>query len=205
MGKPRGQRTKQFKKAIRIICPGVIERAYFQALKDDRFRGLLISIEPKLGQADKFEKVFKAIVNDYADGVPIPCFYVNDMDAIIAQGMLEKYQTAKGKAIKASNEMLTMIETMPCIEYWFLLHDHYTTKYYPSYESMKKDVRDAIPDYDKNVAWAKKIYGILKDRIDIAIERSKMSMDNLKKGDVACSYTNMHELIEQLDELFSKR
>jgi hypothetical protein len=205
VGKPRGQRTKPFKKAIRIICPGEIERGYFQALKDDRFRGLLISIEPKLGQADKFEKVFKGIIKDYIDDVPLPCFYVNDMDAIIAQDMLEKYKKAKGKALEASNGMLTMIETMPCIEFWFLLHYTYVAKYYPSYESIKKDVRNAIPDYDKNEAWAKKIYAILKDRIDIAIERAKMSMNNLQKGEGACSYTNMHELIEQLVELFSKR
>lgn len=204
MAKPRGQRTKPFKKVIRIICPGEIEKVYFQALKHDRFRGLSITIKPKLGQADKFEKVFQDIVKNYAEGESIAYFYVNDMDAIIAQDMLEKYKKAKGKALKASNGMLTMIETIPCIEYWFLLHYIYTTKHYPSYESMKKDVRDAIPDYDKNEAWAKKIYGILKDRIGIAMANSRKSTENKQKDEGACSYTNMHVLIEQLDALLER-
>lgn len=205
MAKPRSQRTKPFKKPILIYCPGEIEQGYLYALKDDRYRGSGIVIKPKLGHADNFTEVFKDIVKDYADGESIAYFYVNDMDAIIAQDMLEKYQKAKGKAMKATQGMLAMIETMPCIEYWFLLHNRYTTKYYSSYESMKKDVRDAIPDYDKNEAWARKIYGILKDRIDIAIERAIMSMDNLRKGEGACSYTNMHELIEQLDALLVEK
>lgn len=202
--KSRKHGTKPFQKPILIICPGEIERGYLQSLKDDRYRGMTIKIEPKLGQADKFENVFESIKKDYAEGVPRTCFYVNDMDAIIAQSTLAKYQKERGKALKASQGMLTMIENMPCIEYWFLLHDHYTTKYYPSYESMKNDICKAIPDYDKNDAWAKKIYGMLVSRIDTAIKHSKKSTENKQTDEGACSYTNMHELIEQLDVLFKK-
>lgn len=204
MSKQREQSKKAFKKTILIICPGEIEQGYFQSLKMDRYCGLQITIEPRLGKADRFEKVFKRIIQDYGDGMPGTCYYVNDMDAIIAQSLLDKYQKVKEKALQASQGMLTMIETMPCFEYWFLLHELFTTKCYPSYESLKKDIRDAIPDYDKNEAWAKKIYDILKDKIDFAMANSRKSTENKRNNEGACSYTNMHELIEHLDRMFSK-
>jgi len=204
MSKQRGQSKKAFQKPILIICPGDIEQGYFQSLKMDRYCGLAITIKPRLGQADKFEKVFKGIIQDYADGMPRTCFYVNDMDAIIAQSLLDKYQKAKEKALKASLGMLTMIETMPCIEYWFLLHELFTTKCYSSYGSLKKDLRDTIPDYDKNEAWAKKIYDILKDKTEFAMANSRKSTENKQNNEGACSYTNMHELIEHLDRMFGK-
>ncbi|MCB5269484.1 MAG: RloB family protein [Candidatus Cloacimonadaceae bacterium] len=204
MAKPRSKNTKPFKQSILIICPGEIEQGYIQSLKNDRYHGLSISIEPRLGKADAFEKVFNLLQQEYFGDAQVTCFYVNDMDAIIEQDKLNRYQNLRKNALKASRGKLTMIESMPCIEFWFLLHFIYTTKYYPSYDSLLNVVRGNIPDYEKNKPWAKKIYAFLRDRTNTAIKHSKECMHNKQSCEGACSFTNMHELIEQLDELMSK-
>ncbi len=205
MGKPRPQKIKPYKQSILIICPGEIEQGYVRSLKDDKYRGLSISIEPRLGKADDFDKVLKRLEKEYSVAEPRTCFYLNDMDAIIAQGKLDKYQIARSKELKASKGKLRIIESMPCIEFWFLLHYLYTTKCYPSYDSIKSDVRRKIPGYDKNEAWANKIYATIKDNTDTAIANAKKVMSVKNSGEGACSYTNMHELLEQLDEIMRMR
>lgn len=201
MSKPRRQKTKSFKKTYRIICPGKTETAYFNSLKEDRYPGISISIEPKLGKADKYEDVFEDLRRDLSFKEPSPrCFFINDMDAIVVQSKLKQYLADKAKTIKASKGALTVIESMPCIEFWFLLHYRYTDKRFPTYNSLKPDLLKAIPQYAKTEEVSRIIYSILKDKIDKAMENAAKTMKKKESCEGDCSYTNMHELIKFLDE-----
>jgi len=126
------------------------------------------------------------------------------MDAIIAQDDLYRYMAEKRKILKASHEDLIIIESMPCIEIWFLLHAPYSDRYYPSYDSLKQELRKIVPGYDKNDFWAKNIYLKLKDRTEEATQNAKKTMLKKESSDGACSYTNMHELIQKLNELHAQ-
>lgn len=206
MGKARKQNTKSFKKSILIICPGITEQGYISSLKADKYRGLHIDLEPKLGKADKYGDVFCLLRKEYSNPqIARICIYVNDMDAIKAQGKMNNYLEDKNRTLRASNEELKVIESMPCIELWFLLHYHYTDRYYPSYDSLKQELRKTIPGYEKNEQWASKIYSILKDNTAAAVQNADKTMKKKEFSEGNCSYTNMHELIYMLDELFTKQ
>lgn len=202
MKKRRNQATKGFRKSVLVVCPGKTEQGYIKSVKDDRYRGMHIDLVPKLGKADKFSAGFDFIKGEYSRGEPNRiCIYVNDMDSIVAQDRKKQYEEAKHKALKASRGELKVIESMPCIEFWFLLHFYYTSKYYPTFESLKQEIKKSIPSYDKTEVWAQKIYSILKDNTDAAICNSKKSMAQKLCNEGDCSYTNMHELFETLDEI----
>lgn len=206
MSKPRKQRTKRFKKSIRIICPGLTEREYFDALRSDRYTGLRIDVEPKLGRADKYDEVFEDLRRDFRPKEPSPpCFFVNDMDAIIAQAKYQDYRDDKAKTIKASKGALTVIESMPCIEFWFLLHYIYTDKYFPSYESVRAAFPKELSNYEKTQKCCSKIYPILRDKMDKAMRNAARTMKRKASCEGDCSYTNMHELIEKLDVIYNER
>jgi len=203
MGNLRKQKTKPFRKSILIICPGITEQGYIEALKADRYSGLTIEIVPKLDKADRFEDVFAVIKKEFAHGSPPrTCFYVNDMDAIIAQNKLSRYDSEKEKAMKVANAKLIVIESMPCIEFWFLLHFIYKDKIYASYENLKHDLRKEIAGYDKNSLWASKIYSIIKDKTSEAIKNAALTVKKKDCSNGACSYTNMNELIEMMDRIY---
>lgn len=206
MSKPRRQKTKSFKQSIRIICPGLTEREYLDALRAERYTGLTIIIEPKLGKADKYDEIFEDLRRDSSLNEPSPpSFFINDMDAIVAQSKLKQYLADKGKTIKASKGALAVIESMPCIEFWFLLHYIYTDKYFPSYESVRAAFPKELFTYEKTQKCCSKIYPILRDKMDKAMRNAARTMKRKASCEGDCSYTNMHELIEKLDLMYNER
>ena len=126
------------------------------------------------------------------------------MDTIKAQGKMSNYLNDKNRTLKASREDLSIVESMPCIEIWFLLHYPYNDRYYPSYDSLKKAIRKAIPGYKKDKQWAGIIYSKLKDKIKLASKNAALTMKKKESCELDCSYTNMHELISKLDELYAQ-
>jgi hypothetical protein len=205
VGKARKQKTKSFKKSVLIICPGITEKGYISSLRADRYRGLHIDLEPKLDKADKYSEVFCLLRKEYSTPKTARiCIYVNDMDTIKAQGKMKDYLDDMNKTVRASNDKLKIIESMPCIEFWFLLHYQYTDRCYPSYDSLKQTIRKVIPYYEKNEQWARKIYSILEDKTNIAVKNADRTVTKKESGEGDCSYTNMHELISKLDELYAQ-
>ncbi len=202
MSKARKQKTKSFKQSVLIVCPGLTEKGYINALKKDRYKGMSIEVIPKLGHADRFQDVFRSLREEfkYAKDSRL-CFYLNDLDAISAQCKLAVYEQDRDKTIRASCGKLTVVDSMPCIEFWFRLHFTYTDRYYANWISLKPELRKFITDYDKNTAWAKRIYNDLKDRIDEAITNSEKTIQVKKTCGRDCSYTNMYELLKVLDGL----
>lgn len=202
MSRSRKQNAKSFKKSILIICPGLTEKGYLSSMKVDRYKGLAIELEPKLGKADKFNEVFRFLREEYSDpSTARICIYVNDMDTILSQRKTSEYLADKRRTQKVSRDELKVIETMPCIEYWFILHDHYTDKYYPSYDSLKQDMKKIADNYEKNEHWAGKIYSVLKNNLTRAIQNAEKTMSKKDSCEGDCSYTNMHELVQLLDEI----
>ena len=119
MGRIKRQGSKPFNRPILIYCPGETEREYLRSLSADRYSGLDIVIKPKLGHADKYEEVFEDVRKDFSPKEPSPpCFFVNDMDAIVDQSKLGEYNQAKTDTISALEGTFTVIESMPCIEFF---------------------------------------------------------------------------------------
>lgn len=89
-----------------------------------------------------------------------------------------------------------------CFEYWVLLHFENTTREFSKCDDIISYIkRKYFPEYDKS----KNSFELLKDKMDIAIERAKglikslkSDLDSGKKVYELDVYTNVHELVETI-------
>ncbi|ALQ07754.1 RloB family protein [Pseudoalteromonas fuliginea] len=93
------------------------------------------------------------------------------------------------------------IKSVPCFEFWLLLHFTYTTasivkagKKSPGDKTLQK-LKQFLPDYSKG---AKNTFSQLEDKLNVGIRNSKKSLEESLKTGCDNPSTNMHELVEFL-------
>ena len=150
----RKQKNKPTKYQVAIVGEGVTEWHYFNDLKQEN--KFPYKISPELPKSSNYKYIFRKAVQLIEEGYD-KVYCVLDVD-IFKQDKKEeqKYLNEKRKLNKNTN--ISIIETMPCIEYWFLLHFiEFSAKIYPSYDSLEKTLKKFLPDYEKSSAYLKKI------------------------------------------------
>lgn len=206
--KPRkNKHTKPFKKSVLIYCEGDTEKNYLDSLKADRYKGLSIKTSPDLIGSSCFKKGFKyieQILTDNPEESYSLIFYVLDLDVIRNQGKTNEYKKAKAKLeqLVGTHDRLYVIESMPCIEFWFYLHYDDKDSLLINYEEAKKKLKAYLSDYEKTNLYSSRIYLKIKDKLATAIENSSKIV---KKGNRVpgqeYSYTLMHEIIDKLNNI----
>lgn len=97
-----------------------------------------------------------------------------------------------------------VINSVPCFEYWLLLHFEYTTKPYEcegkrsSCDVVTKDLKKFLVNYKKN---CKGVYSRIKDKMNDAICNSKKSLKSANINDTDNPTTQVHELVEYLQNI----
>ncbi|QXN62316.1 RloB family protein [Serratia fonticola] len=93
------------------------------------------------------------------------------------------------------------VRSVPCFEYWLLLHFTYTTKAYeglPSNSSgtqVVSELKNYIPDYGKGM---KGVFINLSGQLDFAINNSKRAVRAANDSGSENPSTYVHELVEYL-------
>jgi len=96
------------------------------------------------------------------------------------------------------------INSVPCFEYWLLLHFKFTTKPFSlsgsrsSCDYLVRDLKEYLNDYSKG---ASGLYKKLKDKTAEAISRSKRALDQAREAGTDNPTTHIHELVEYLSKL----
>lgn len=117
----------------------------------------------------------------------------------------ELYQQALNKIanIKPSEVFFTAI-SIPCFEYWLLLHFVKTTKPYNNTENKSIgdnvliELKKYIPNYKKN---SEDIFFLLKNKLEAAISNAKYARDEAIKNNTDNPSTSVFELVEFLINL----
>ncbi len=198
--------TRALKKSIRIICEGETEQNYLSSMRVDRFKEKRIKIQPELprktgwnGLLDMVER----ILDDSSNSNVITVFCVIDMDTILSQNQMDRYDSKKSMLQKRAAKKaipLFFIESMPCIEFWFLLHFIDTDRYHPNYESIEPKIKEYIPSYSKKKEFTRTIFSQLKQHSSTAISRSIQINSKERLEREKYSFTKMNELISRIDE-----
>lgn len=96
------------------------------------------------------------------------------------------------------NTSMMAITSIPCFEFWLLLHFDYTTRPYAGSggrspcDEVIADLKTHLPGYTK----AKKdIYGITKERIEGAIGASKAVLAAAERNEIDNPSTKVHQLV----------
>lgn len=110
----------------------------------------------------------------------------------------------RAKTLKPAN-VFRSIPSVPCFEYWYLLHYEYTTQQFM--RTGTKSPADRLIGLLKKDHWrdyAKAGKGVIKNlngRLSDAVSRSKMALDECIKNQTDHPSTLVHEVVEHLKSM----
>lgn len=174
---------------ITIIGEGATERYYFTHLK--RLRGYNYICKPRNFTEQTFDEMQKQIDRVLADNGIAVCVFDADVtrtrpaEKIKCDDMRRKY---------AKNPSVILCDSMPSIEFWFLLHYLNTNRYFATSDDVITVLRRFIPDFSKHQSFLSKetwVSDLLSDN------RLNTALDNANAISIEGeSYSNLPKLFE---------
>lgn len=153
---------------ITIIGEGATERYYFTHLK--RLRGYNYVCKPRNFTEQTFDEMQKQIDRVLADNGIAVCVFDADVTRTRPAEKI-KYDDMRRKYAK--NPSVILCDSMPSIEFWFLLHYLNTNRYFATSDDVITMLRRFIPDFSKHQSFLSKEAWVLEliadNRIDKAI------------------------------------
>jgi hypothetical protein len=179
-------------KKIAVVGEGETEWFYFNDLKDSE--SLKFELKPQLPQHTSYKSIFKKSEQLLKEGFD-KVYCVLDLDTVLKDSVqTNRYFSEKQKIVKKYREKLLILESNPCIEYWFLLHYIYTSCSHHSCENILTDLRKYLCNYEKKQKYLSDIYSKLKDKLETAkIYGEKSIKERERKGDLHCSFTEIQK------------
>lgn len=176
---------------ITIIGEGATERYYFTHLK--RLRGYNYICKPRNFTEQTFEEMQKQIDRVLVDNGIAVCVFDADVTRTRPAEKL-KYEDMQRRY--ANNSAVLLCDSMPSIEFWFLLHYLNTNRYFATSDDVISVLRRFIPDFSKHQSFLSKetwVAALLSDnRLATAISTANMI------GMEGESYSNLFKLFEFL-------
>lgn len=188
-------KIRELKAKILILCEGLTEKNYFNAMKED-FR-LPKTIGVDVFQSNKVDckgVVEESIKKAKREGFE-KIFVVFDHDN----------QPKREEAFKlAYNKKIKVIFSSICFESWYLFHFKNSTKAFTSEEVLEKELKKCagMENYEKNDF---KHYSILKEKLTIAKSNAKKIRLSVIENNYGVEifnlnpYTNVDELVDYLE------
>jgi hypothetical protein len=188
---------------VAIVGEGETEWFYFSNMRQvERFS---FKVAPDLPKHSDYKSIIKTARKKRDEGYDV-VFCVLDLDRIITNDTDKNGYLAE-KAKTKANKGIEFIETMPCIELWFLLHflENYSSKVYLDYNQVSIPLKRHIPNYEKTAKFLKSInlYEYLSDKGDSNLANEFATRLEEEKNDSDNSlfnYTQIHSLISRLKE-----
>lgn len=146
-----GKERELKRSRITVIGEGLTERWYFEHLR--AIKGYRYDCKPRFFTHQSYEEMINLI--DWViqnDGIAV-C--VCDADITRKdEGRRRKLQEMKKKY--ASNKRVLICDSMPSIEFWFLIHFANTSKYFKDADAIIMILKKFIPSYDKTSTFLEK-------------------------------------------------
>jgi hypothetical protein len=199
----RETKPRPAKFQVAIVGEGETEWFYFSNMRQNE--NFNFKVAPDLPKHSDYKSIIQTARNKRDEGYDL-VFCVLDLDRIITNDTEKKgYNLEKSKT--KANKGIEFIETMPCIEFWFLLHflKTYSSKVYLDYNQVKIPLRNYISDYEKTAKFLKpiRLYEYLNkngnfdkaNEFAIRLEEEKEESDN-----PLFNFTQINNLINRLKE-----
>ncbi|WP_304647557.1 RloB family protein [uncultured Duncaniella sp.] len=153
---------------ITIIGEGATERYYFTHLK--RLRGYNYVCKPRNFTEQTFDEMQKQIERVLADNGIAVCVFDAD---VTRTRPAEKAKFEDLKRKYADNPAVILCDSMPSIEFWFLLHYLNTNRYFATSDDVIDALHRYMPNFSKHQSFLSKetwVSELLADnRLDTAI------------------------------------
>jgi len=161
---------------------------------------LNIEIKPRFFGNKSMQQMVKLIEAAVSRKIPVICLYDEDVSQ---WDEVEKQRMADMRK-KYSKEDVLFVNSMPSIEYWFLLHFEETNKFFGTSKAVIQDLTKYISDYKKEKQYLEKdkwTTHLCDDgKMELAYYRAK------KFGIKGESYTRFPLVLEKLlPKMFPKK
>lgn len=177
---------------ITIIGEGATERYYFTHLK--RLRGYNYVCKPRNFTEQTFDEMRKQIERVLADNGIAVCVFDAD---VTRTRPAEKAKFEDLKRKYADNPAVILCDSMPSIEFWFLLHYLNTNRYFATSDDVINALHRYMPNFSKHQSFLSKeswVSELLADnRLDTAIVNANTI------GTEGESYSRLSDLFEIVD------
>ena len=200
-------------KAFAFVVDGDTEVWYLQMLKRNE-RKLNINIEPKLPSKKSISEQYKMVEQLAEDYTKV--FWIVDYDTIIKETRESKKGTETSEQLfirlkekVEKNENAIVIVNNPCIEFWFLLHFEKTNKLFTDCNSVERQLKKHIKDYEKTRKYFTKqdndIYLKLKKQLKEGIKNStSLKFDKTNTNKAICEM-NLFFNISEIDKVIAPK
>lgn len=176
---------------ITIIGEGATERYYFTHLK--RLRGYNYICKPRNFTEQTFDEMQKQIDRVLADNGIAVCVFDAD---VTRTRSAEKTKFEDMKRRYANNPAVILCDSMPSIEFWFLLHYLNTNRYFATSDDVIIVLRRYISNFCKHQSFLSKEVWVSELLTDGKMNQAIIRAKELNAGE---SYTNLHLLFNELD------
>lgn len=176
-----------------IIGAGITEQWYFTHLK--AMHGYRVKIRPRFFGTETAAGLDKKVEEVLRDEGTAICVF--DADVSTWNAAERKKLVALQKKYEGNPSVL-LCDTMPSIEYWFLLHYKHTSRHFGTSKAVIKELKRYLPQYDKteqflsNRNWVEDMAG--EGRQELACEYA------VKTGEAYGSYTKVHEVFPLIEQ-----
>ena len=189
----RRQRGLELKGDIFIIGEGITEQYYFTHLK--HLKKYKCVVRPRFFGKTDIVQIKKSVEKLLHGGVSVICVFDADVSN---RNLAEKEKLNQFRRKYQKNSGVLICDSLPSIEFWFLLHFIKTSKHFQNSKAVERELKKFITDYSKtdnylrNIRWVEQL-----------VEKSETACDNAKSIEQVdgCSYSNIFKAIEQLESM----
>ena len=202
----RRKREIEFKDRFVVLGEGITEQYYLEHLK--KLGSYKYTIKPRLFQNIGIEKA-EGIIDDLISGECNSVVFLTDYDVIVNQGKKAVFDKLVRK-YEDIDEVL-ICESMPSIEYWFLLHFRYTTMEFSDCKEVLGELKKHINDYSKSgrylksERWFKKL--LENGGLEMAVANAEKGLEVYENDSVSTHFpfTKIQHAIEEFDKQKNNR
>lgn len=174
-----------------VIGAGITEQWYFKHIQD--IFNAKIRVRPRYFGTEEIHKLDKKISQVVNEGAIAICVFDADT-AVNNESIRKKLEALKAKYSGKKNVILC--DSLPSIEYWFLLHYADTNKLFANSHAAELVLRHFIPQYEKTELFFKAQKWVTdmmsEGKLGIAVERAKLYED------LGGSYSRVYKAIEAI-------
>ncbi|MBA7534467.1 hypothetical protein ES705_26714 [subsurface metagenome] len=187
----RRQRKLNLRGDVFIIGEGITEQYYFTHIK--HLKKYKCVVKPRFFGKTDITQIDKIIEKLLLGGINVICVFDADVSE---RNTAEKEKLNQFRLKYQKNSDVLICDSLPSIEFWFLLHYIKTNKHFSHSKAVMKELNKFISDYVKtenyliNNRWVEQ----LMERLDTACRNAK-SLEQCEGS----SYSNIYKAIDKLE------
>ena len=190
----RGRKERELKRSrITVIGEGLTEKWYFEHLRS--IKGFRYDCKPRFFTQQSYGEMSKLIDSVIENGGIAVC--VCDAD-ITRTNPIEQTRLEELKKKFSNNDNVIICDSMPSIEFWFLIHYLNTSKYFNDSKEVVQALRKWLPEYSKNGTMLEKQQWVSNLCYDGKLEKACATAESLKPE--SPSYSNIYKAIELFEK-----